>query len=60
MSQDYRLVSELVRPGDSVPCPEGAQPMVQPTDQPGLVRVTYLRPVTRVPFSDDADVAYVE
>jgi len=60
MSQDYRLVSELVRPGDSVPCPEGTAPVVQPTDQPGLVRLTYLRPVTRVPFADDTDVAYVE
>lgn len=60
MSQDYRVVSELVRPGDSLPCPEGTQPMVQPTAQPGLVRVTYLRPVTRVPFTDDADVAYVQ
>jgi hypothetical protein len=60
MSQDYRLVSELVRPGDSLPCPEGTQPMVQPTAQPGFVRVTYLRPVTRVPFTDDADVAYVQ
>jgi len=34
--------------------------MVQPTAQPGFVRVTYLRPVTRVPFTDDADVAYVQ
>jgi hypothetical protein len=60
MSQDYRLVSELVRPGDSLPCPEGAEPLVQPTGRPGVVRVTYLKPVTRVPFADDADLAYVE
>ncbi|MDH5019429.1 hypothetical protein [Halobacterium rubrum] len=65
MSQDYRLVSELVRPGDSLPCPEDADPVVQPTGHPGLVRITYLKEVTRVPFAashdeDDADLAYVE
>lgn len=60
MSQDYRLVSELVRAGDSLPCPEDGDPVVQPTDRPGVVRVTYLKRVTRVPFADDADLAYVE
>jgi len=60
MSQDYRLVSELVRPGDSLPCPEGTEPLVEPADRPGFVRVTYLQPVTRVPFTDDPDLAYVE
>jgi hypothetical protein len=67
MSQNYRLVSELVRSGDSLPCPGGADPVVQPTGRPGLVRVTYLKEVTRVPFasdggsgSDDRDLAYVE
>jgi len=69
MPQDYRLVSELVRAGDSLPCPEGTDPVVQPTGRPGLVRVTYLREVTRVPFATDAsgrgddrdtDLAYVE
>jgi len=55
MSQDYRLVSELVRPGDSLPCPEAADPVVRPTGRPGFVRVTYLKEVTRVPFAGDAD-----
>ncbi|AAG20019.1 MULTISPECIES: hypothetical protein [Halobacterium] len=63
MSQDYRLVSTLVRAGDSLPCPAEADPVVQPTSTPGLLRVTYLKEVTRVPFAEptrDADVAYVE
>lgn len=60
MSQDYRLVSELVRAGDTLPCPEECEPVVQPTARPGMLRVTYLKRVTRVPFADDADVAYVE
>ena len=60
MSQDYRLVSELVRAGDSLPCPEEGAPVVQSTDRPGLIRVTYLKRVTRVPFADDTDLAYVE
>lgn len=63
MSQDYRLVSELVRRGDSLPCPEDADPVVQPTGRPGFVCVTYLKEVTRVPFAgegeDETDLAYV-
>jgi hypothetical protein len=62
MQQDYRLVSELVRHGDSLPCPEDADPVVEPADQPGFVRVTYLKQVTRVPIQDDPepDLQYVE
>lgn len=59
-AQNYKLVTELVRPGDQVDCPEGSDPVVEPTDQPGLLRVTYLKPVTRVPIRDDSPVAYVD
>lgn len=58
--QNYRLVSELVRPGDQFDCPEGSDPVVEPTDRPGVLRVTYLKPVTRVPIRDDSPVAYVD
>lgn len=66
MTQDYRLVSELLRPGDRLPCPDDADPVVEPSEHPGLVRVTYLKPVKRVPLqdnsavADDSSVAYVE
>ncbi|SEW25887.1 hypothetical protein [Halobacterium jilantaiense] len=63
MPQDYRLVSELVRPGDSLPCPEDADPVVRPAGRPGFVCVTYLKEVTRVPFTgggdEEPDLGYV-
>lgn len=61
MSTDrYRLVSELARPGEQFDVPEGVQPVVEPSDRQGFVRVTYLKPVTPVPIQDDEDLAYVE
>ncbi|WP_336036403.1 hypothetical protein [Halobacterium yunchengense] len=56
----YRLVSELARPGEQFDVPEGAQPVVEPADQHGFVRVTYLKQVTQVPIEDDGPLAYVE
>ncbi len=55
----YRLVSELARAGDQFDVPTGITPVVKPSDKPGLVRVTYLKPVTSIPIEDDAQPGYV-
>ena len=57
--KDYRLVSELVRPGDHLDFPDDRNVVVEPSEHPGWVRVTYFKRVTRVPFEDDTEVAYV-
>ena len=59
-AQNYKLVTELVRPGDHLDCPRDSQPVVEPSARPGFLRVTYLTPVTRVPFEDDSPVTYVD
>lgn len=56
----YRLVSELARPGEQFDVPAGVQPVVEPSEHEGYVRVTYAKPVTAVPIEDDADVSYVK
>ncbi|MXR22121.1 hypothetical protein [Halobacterium bonnevillei] len=55
----YRLVSELARPGEQFDVPEDVDPVVEPCERQGYVRVTYLKPVTAVPIEDDADPAYL-
>jgi len=35
--KDYRLVSELVRPGDHLDFPDDENVVVQPAEQPGWV-----------------------
>ncbi|MFW6003856.1 MAG: hypothetical protein ACOCPT_05490 [Halanaeroarchaeum sp.] len=54
----YRLVTELVRPGDRFDVPAGVRPVVEASGQPGLVRVTYPKPMTPVPFEDDTSITY--
>lgn len=56
----YRVVSELARPGEQLDVPEGVQPVVEPSDRDGLVRVTYVKPVTSIPIEDDSRPEYVE
>jgi hypothetical protein len=59
-AETYRLVSELVRPGDHFDIPDGVQPVVEEVDRRGFVRVTYLKQVTAVPIENDPDLKYVE
>lgn len=56
----YRVVSELARPGEQFDVPAGVQPVVEPSDRDGLVRVTYVKPVADIPIEDDSRPEYVE
>ncbi|QLG61417.1 hypothetical protein [Halorarum salinum] len=55
----YRVVSEVRADGDLLDVPSGARDVtVEPLGRPGMVRVTYLKPVREIAITgsdDDAD-----
>jgi hypothetical protein len=57
--RNYRVVSEVRSDGDLLDVPTDAQDLtVEPLGHPGMVRVTYLKPVREIAFTDggaDAD-----
>ncbi|UWG46990.1 Uncharacterized protein HSRCO_0695 [Halanaeroarchaeum sp. HSR-CO] len=54
----YRLVTELVRPGDHFDVPAGVQPVVEASQRPGFVRITYPKQMRAVPFEDASSVTF--
>lgn len=57
--RNYRVVSEIRSDGDLLSVPSNASNVsVEPLGRPGLVRVTYLKPVREIQFvesDEDAD-----
>lgn len=57
----YQVVSERKRAGELLDRPDGADDVtVELSREPGVVTVTYLKPMTRVPIQDDSAPSYVE
>lgn len=56
----YHLVSELARPGEQFEVAGDVEPIVEPSERQGFVRVTYMKPVKSLPIVEDDDVRYVE
>lgn len=52
--RQYRLVSELRRPGEQLAIPDRAENVSVDVLSPQVVRVTYLSPLTQLSFDDPA------
>ncbi|AGN01778.1 hypothetical protein L593_09165 [Salinarchaeum sp. Harcht-Bsk1] len=53
--RQYRLVSELRRPGERLSIPDRAENVSVDVLSTQMVRVTYLSPLYEVSFEDDAE-----
>ncbi|WP_313694306.1 hypothetical protein [Halorarum halobium] len=56
--RNYRIVSEVRSNGDLLDVPTDAHDVtIEPLNRPGVVRVTYLKPVREIAITADEDAS---